>query len=326
MTPVNARLVALLPYFGPLPTTFGVTLASMRRNVIIDWVIITDQPGIDESENVKVIASTLGTLRQEFSTSLGFDVALEHPYKLCDFRPAYGEIFAKLTRGYQYWGYCDADVVFGDLTTPITSAISAETDKIFQRGHLSFDRNDAYHSAIWRHPGPPESKGGGYREIFSSPRSHLFDEVGGFYDLLAAAGVATYEPGDLFDIAPRRYLPRATSASRSASVAYAMRDGHIYEVSPTRGDILREGRYIHLQKRPYPRALIPASRATKWGWAAPTDAETVVFGPSSLAYGTWEDVPKMIMSLYGSLNGALAWATYHTRRRLRSLISKTARA
>lgn len=320
MIPADARLVALLPYFGPLPTTFGLTLASMRHNTIVDWIIITDQPGIDESENLKVVASTLDVLRQEFSTLLGFDAALTHPYKLCDFRPGYGELFADLIKGYRYWGYCDADVVFGDLATPITSAIDAGAAKIFQRGHLSFVRNDPYHSAIWR---DALTGGGNYREILSSPQSHLFDEGGGFYALLTAAGVNVYEPGDLFDIAPRAYFLRATSAQRSAPVAYAMRNGHIYEVSRITGEILREGRYIHLQKRPYPRRLVAAPHAARWGWTAPVDGETVVFGPASLAYGAWEDVPVMIEALYSSKDGALAWAAHQAKRRVRSLASKS---
>lgn len=312
-----AQLVALLPYFGSLPTTFELTLASMRRNTCIDWVIVTDQPGIEASENVAVFKSTLALLRQEFSLALGFDVMLERPYKLCDFRPAYGELFAAFTNGYEYWGYCDADVVFGDLGRSIRPAIAANAGKIFQRGHLSFIRNDAYHSSIWRNA--VSGEGAGYREVFSSPENFLFDEAGGFYHLLKSAKVDTYEPGDLFDIEPKSYRPRATSAPKSTRVVYAMRDGRIYEVLKADGSVLREGRYIHLQKRSYPRTLVPEVRAGQWGWSAPVEGETLVFGPASLGYCAWEDVSQVSDSISQSMGATWEWVAYNARRSLRAL-------
>ena len=42
-------------------------------------------------------------------------VTLDRPYKLCDFKPAYGFIFGEYLKEYDYWGHCDIDIVWGDL-------------------------------------------------------------------------------------------------------------------------------------------------------------------------------------------------------------------
>lgn len=45
-----------------------------------------------------------------------FDVAIEHRYKLCDFRPAFGHIFKEYIDGYDFGGYADSgDTLYGDL-------------------------------------------------------------------------------------------------------------------------------------------------------------------------------------------------------------------
>ena len=35
--------------------------------------------------------------------------------KLCDYKPAYGLIFEDELIGYDYWGFCDTDILLGDI-------------------------------------------------------------------------------------------------------------------------------------------------------------------------------------------------------------------
>ena len=42
-------------------------------------------------------------------------VSLELPYKVCDYKPAFGLIFEDYLRGVDFWGHCDVDVVWGSI-------------------------------------------------------------------------------------------------------------------------------------------------------------------------------------------------------------------
>ena len=43
------------------------------------------------------------------------NINLRSPYKLCDLKPAYGYIFNNLLKDFDYWGYSDLDLLFGNL-------------------------------------------------------------------------------------------------------------------------------------------------------------------------------------------------------------------
>ena len=60
-----------------------------------------------------------------------FAITLHTPYKLCDYKPAYGEIFAPELSGYDFWGYGDMDLVFGDLRAYFTEDKLRKYDKFY---------------------------------------------------------------------------------------------------------------------------------------------------------------------------------------------------
>jgi hypothetical protein len=64
---------------------------------------------------------------------LGFGVNIKHSYKLCDFKPAYGFIFFELIENYDFWGYCDIDIIFGSIRDFITKEILESHDLISTR-------------------------------------------------------------------------------------------------------------------------------------------------------------------------------------------------
>lgn len=67
---------------------------------------------------------------------LGMQVWLEKPYKLCDFRPLYGEIFSNYVDGYDFWGYCDCDLIFGDIRKFLTEELLSTKDYLLGMGHF----------------------------------------------------------------------------------------------------------------------------------------------------------------------------------------------
>ena len=83
------------------------------------------------------------------SGRLKFKVCIKNVHKICDFRPSYGVIFEKYLHGYEFWGYTDIDVLWGDIRSFITDdllehyqVISAH--KLYLCGHFTLFKNQDY--------------------------------------------------------------------------------------------------------------------------------------------------------------------------------------
>jgi len=124
-------------------------------------------------------------MKQRIQNVFDFKIALERPYKLCDFRPAYGEIFEEEISGYDFWGHCDFDVIFGDIRKFITEDLLINYNKIFSFGSLSIYKNDHYINKAYRYNFVDEKHqiSISYRDIFSSQESLVFDEENGLFDI-----------------------------------------------------------------------------------------------------------------------------------------------
>ena len=110
----SVRIV--IPYFGRWPAWFPVYLQSCRWNPCLEIVLITDcaEP-TNVPENVRMVRSSLEEMNGRIKERLGLSLRLMHPYKLCDFKPAYGLLFEDMLDGADYWGFGDIDVFYGRL-------------------------------------------------------------------------------------------------------------------------------------------------------------------------------------------------------------------
>ena len=86
-------IIVILPYFGKLPNMFPFWLESCILNSSVDFLIATDQQINCKASNIKVIQSSLPNIKDKLERLLGMRIWLEKPYKLCDFRPLYKELF-----------------------------------------------------------------------------------------------------------------------------------------------------------------------------------------------------------------------------------------
>jgi Family of unknown function (DUF6625) len=111
-----ARIAFVLPYFGQWPSWIEAFLLSCSSNPGVDWLIFTDcripeqHPG-----NVIFRRMELGELAKLGSEQLGREVEIRDSYKVCDWKPFYGHIFREYLAGYDFWGHCDMDVIWGDI-------------------------------------------------------------------------------------------------------------------------------------------------------------------------------------------------------------------
>lgn len=141
------KIVIVIPYFGKWPKYFNVFLKSCAYNNWLDIIFFTDcEIPAKKYKNVIFYPSSLEILSALASNKLRQEYNITKPYKLCDFRPCYGLIFEDYLKDYDYWGYGDIDLIYGDLEPFIINKIKDGFDVLSNRkeilsGSLSFFKN-----------------------------------------------------------------------------------------------------------------------------------------------------------------------------------------
>jgi hypothetical protein len=101
----NNRIAIVIPYFGKLPVYFNVFLKGCTYNTdLFDVLLFTDiKAPSDLPPNVKFFPINFSEIKKLAEAQLGFEISLEMPYKLCDFKPTYGIIFQEYLKKYDFW-------------------------------------------------------------------------------------------------------------------------------------------------------------------------------------------------------------------------------
>jgi hypothetical protein len=167
----------VVPYFGRLPGWIELYFLSCLHNPSVDFLLLTDQDNVPPvPANVQIERLDIASFNARASEQLGFRVSLSRPYKLCDFRPAFGLIFQDLLEGWDYWGYTDLDVVYGDIRRQLTLARLQNFDvfaghRFYLPGHFTLLRNSPIVNRLFQ-------RGRNYREVLQAKTSFAFDECG----------------------------------------------------------------------------------------------------------------------------------------------------
>jgi hypothetical protein len=110
------RMLFLIPYFGRWPFWMPFFLRSCQANPDVQWLFFTDcgEPA-NAPENVRFRHITFSDYCLEVSARLGIVFQPSTPYKLCDLKPALGYVHAGELDGFDFWGFSDIDLIYGDL-------------------------------------------------------------------------------------------------------------------------------------------------------------------------------------------------------------------
>jgi len=169
------RIAFIILYFGKVPWYFNFFNKSCSYNLDVDFILITDLNVTENlANNITLVRSSIDEISKRFTETLGFEVNIVHPYKLCDLRPAYGLVFSDLIEGYDFWGYCDIDLVFGNIRAFITSDILNRHEvvtikKEYISGPFSLFKNNEKINNIFK-------KSKDYQRVFQEPLHYDFDE------------------------------------------------------------------------------------------------------------------------------------------------------
>jgi hypothetical protein len=173
-------VAVICAYFGELPGSYEPWIYSCKFNPSIDFLLITDQKIESPYQNVHIINSSFSEVQKLTNRKLNCQVALERPYKLCDLKPLYGIIFAEYLKGYDYWGHCDMDMVFGDIRSFLEKYNLKKYDKFLDLGHLSLYRNTYENNVRFKESG---SLCGSWEDVVVDVKGHAFDERNGIYQI-----------------------------------------------------------------------------------------------------------------------------------------------
>lgn len=109
-------IAIVIAHFGPWPAWINFFIESCRANKSVQWILFSDaDPPDNRSPNVNHVTIAFLDYRKQISRELGIEVGAEVPYKLCDIKPALPLIHAELLRSYDFVGFGDLDVIYGDI-------------------------------------------------------------------------------------------------------------------------------------------------------------------------------------------------------------------
>ena len=138
----------IIPYFGQWPEWINLFMQSCEYNPSIDWLFITDCGFPDiQPVNTQFMETSFDEYKAQISTKLHIDFSRATPYKLCDLKPAYGLIHQKHLQRYDFFGFGDMDLIYGNLRHFLTEdilrrhqLISTHNNRI--SGHIFLLRNN----------------------------------------------------------------------------------------------------------------------------------------------------------------------------------------
>ena len=247
------RIAYIIPYFGKLPINFPLWLVSCGKNPTVDWLLFTDDyTAYNYPANVKVSYLSFEEMRDKIQKVFDFPITLDKPWKLCDYKVAYGEIFHNELEGYDFWGHCDIDLLWGNIRIFLNDDILNSYEKIGDQGHSTLYKNNEIVNARYRIPieGIPS-----YKQIFSSSKAFAFDE-NVICDMYKALGVPYFNEtiyAHLNKYESSFYLGHMTKedAYKNRYQIFIWKDGKLIRYYLKGNDVHEEQfMYIHFWCRP----------------------------------------------------------------------------
>lgn len=244
--PRSFRACFVVVWFGEWPPWMPFFLLSCSGNPEFHWMIWSDcttAPPCPANVTIRPLARV--EFERRVSAAVEADFHLDAGYKLCDLKPAYGDLFAAELEPWDFWGYVDLDVVYGRLADFIKPSDLATCDILTSAtqilaGHFTLLRNTPALRGLYRQC--PE-----YRAALLATEYRAFDET--TFSVLAArhaaedrlrirrVGLNTED--SLVRSAGRRSFLVAWRRGRLQDVAVRRRLGYFHFIESKRNRVFR---------------------------------------------------------------------------------------
>lgn len=172
--PSEKSIGLVIPYFGHWPAWIPLFIESCRWNSSVNWLLIGDHelPGpLPENVQGKEIAFPDYVRRVE--ATLGVHLNWTDRYRLTDVKPMLGLIHESELRDYDYYGWSDLDVIYGDIRAFYDPSIlkhlliSSHEDRI--SGHFTLVENTEEGRRLFE-------RVRGWRTYLTADQHQAFDE------------------------------------------------------------------------------------------------------------------------------------------------------
>jgi len=136
------KICLIQVWFGKLPDYFKFHLQTCNNQKNIDFLFFTDQSEDsifqNAASNIKIKYLNPEIYKQFIFKKLGFKIELTNFYKLCDHKIIYADIFSDYLLNYDYVGFYDIDILWGDIYNLLEPHLNQEFisigDKVYFPG------------------------------------------------------------------------------------------------------------------------------------------------------------------------------------------------
>lgn len=153
---MRPSVALVIPWFGRWEPWSPLFFETVRQNPGLDVLLYTDADtsGIT-APNVHVHAMTLSEYVDLVNDRLHLDFSPPDAYKLCDLRPLFGTLHEPELRSYDFYGWCDIDLILGDVRSFYTDAVLSRYDVLSTHrdrisGHFALFRNTQRNRSMYR--------------------------------------------------------------------------------------------------------------------------------------------------------------------------------
>lgn len=142
------RVAQIIPYFGRWPVWIDLYFYSCSKNPMVDFIFYTDCPVPQKKyDNIFIHKCSYNEYKSLVGERLGIEFNVNNPYKLTDLKPFLGLVHKAELQGYDFWGFGDLDLVYGDLSIVVNERNLKKYDVITTHsyhiaGHFTILRNN----------------------------------------------------------------------------------------------------------------------------------------------------------------------------------------
>ena len=176
---MTVKVKLLTPWFGDLPPWYGDFRRVISLNKLVEHELIhlvwDCQDWVGKGMDQYLIGGGCGVLSRLVSVKTGLPCAKNTPRACCDLRPLFGLLFEDRLTGYEWFGWCDLDILTGNLDELVVPRLdnldlyTVSDEQPF--GSLTLVRNDSrLTKAVLNDPD--------YRELLRNSDYGNYDEVG----------------------------------------------------------------------------------------------------------------------------------------------------
>lgn len=173
---------------------------------------------------------------------------MDYGYKFCDLRPFIPMAYHQYIEGFDFWGYCDVDLVLGKIRDFLTDEKLEKSERFYEWGHLSVLKNNEKMNQIYYLPGSIYS----LEETLCNPVLLNADEIFGLNRICEKDAIKWYKDVEYADFCSGYSELRAYHGLKNYQYqVFYWENGHAY-----RAYIGADGQigtdefiYIHWQKR-----------------------------------------------------------------------------